>query len=85
MPNQTLYSGEKKNAALKSHSQVGPEQLKMQQMQTREAVASYKRHKRGSDANPGASGNHYCLCAVPSAFPGTYQTQNGAHGLMIMS
>jgi len=57
----------------------------MQQMQAREAVASYKRHKRGSDANPGASGNHYCLCAVPSAFPGTYQTQNGAQGLMIMS
>lgn len=31
-----------------------------QQMQ-REAVASHKRHKRGSDANAGASGNHYCL------------------------
>lgn len=30
--------------------------------------------KGGSDANPGASGNHYCLRAVPSAFPGTYQT-----------
>lgn len=67
------------------HFEVGTEQLKMEQMQTRGAVASYKRHKRGSDANPGASGNHYCLCAVPSAFPGTYQTQNGAQGLMIMS
>lgn len=70
----------------KKRSRVGAEQLKkMQQMQTGEAVASHKRHKRGSDANPGASGNHYCLCAVPSAFPGTYQTQNGAQGLMIMS
>lgn len=74
-----------KKTALKRHSRAGTEQLKKQQMQTREAVASYKRHKRGSDANPGASGNHYCLCAVPSAFPGTYQTQNGAQGLMIMS
>lgn len=52
----------------------------MQQMQTGDTVASYKRHKRGSDANPGASGNHSCLCALPSAFPGTYQTQNGAQG-----
>lgn len=74
-----------KKAALWRHFGVGAEQLKMQQMQTGEAVASYKRHKRGSDANSGASGNHYCLCAVPSAFPGTYQTQNGAQGLMIMS
>lgn len=76
---------EKKKKAALCRSRVGAEQLKMQQMQTRGAVASYKRHKRGSDANPGASGNHYCLCAVPSAFPGTYQTQNGAQGLMIMS
>lgn len=71
--------------ALRNHSQLATERFKMQQMQAREAVASYKRHKRGSDANPGASGNHYCLGAVPSAFPGTYQTQNGAQGLMIMS
>lgn len=81
----TTLSLKHMKTALKSRSQLGTEQLKMQQMQTREAVASYKRHKRGSDANPGASGNHYCLCAVPSAFPGTYQTQNGAQGLMIMS
>lgn len=30
----------------------GAEQLNMQQMQTGDAVASDKRHKRGSDANP---------------------------------
>lgn len=80
-----MFYDKKKKKAAKSRFRVGTEQLEMQQMQTRGAVASYKRHKRGSDANPGASGNHYCLCAVPSAFPGTYQTQNGAGGLIIMS
>lgn len=72
-------------STLKSNSEVVSEQLRMHWMQTRKAVASHKRHKRESDANPGASGNHYCLCAVPSAFLGTYETQNGAQGLMIMS
>lgn len=39
--------------------------------------AILQRHKRDSDANHGASGNHYCPSALPSAYPGTSVSQNG--------
>lgn len=39
--------------------------------------AILQRHKRDSDANHGASGNHYCPSTLPSAYPGTSVSQNG--------
>lgn len=52
---------------------------------SRRSAGIYKGHKRGCDAKPGATGNHYCGSAVPSASSGTQQTQNGARGCTVTS